>query len=103
MTRYFRLQKLLDRSIDFDFYRRRAIGLRRGRIRYFFRRKFLLRQAMYAAAVCVGLAVGEAVPLPTTCLNCEYIGGDIADIWRSTVEHDGTGAFTGNILPANFQ
>ncbi|HVG51429.1 MAG TPA: hypothetical protein VM867_07350 [Xanthobacteraceae bacterium] len=88
MIRYFKLQRLLDGSIDFDFYRRRALAPRRGRIRYFFRRKLLLRHAMYAVALCVGLAVGETLPLPSQCLNCEYAG---------------VAALAGNILPAHMK
>jgi hypothetical protein len=83
-----KVHRLSGGAIDYDFYRRRAVALRRSRIRYSLRhllqRKTPLRLAVYAAALCVGLAVGETLPIPTPdCLNCQQASSDIDDA-RST-------------------
>ena len=70
------VRRLANGTIDYDFYRRRAMALRRSRIRYVGRRKIwrskvFLRNALYAGAVSVGLIVGVTIPLgPTECRTC---------------------------------
>ncbi|MGZ3409495.1 MAG: hypothetical protein ACXWJW_04480 [Xanthobacteraceae bacterium] len=66
-----RVRRLADGSIDFDYYRRRAMRIRRGRIRYMFRQRAFYRRALYAGAVAVGLIIGVTIPLgPVDCRNC---------------------------------
>ena len=85
-----RVRRRFDGSIDFDFYRRRAMALRRGRICYYFRRVIAYRLAFYAAAICIGVAIGEHMPLPAAdCLNCQQTGVDIDDARRNAIELDG--------------
>jgi hypothetical protein len=103
-TRLYRVRRHSDGAIDFDFYRRRAMALRRGRIRYFFRRKILFRYAFYAGALCVGLAIGESMPLPAPdCLNCQETAINLDAARRNATEQDGFVAITGQISPARPQ
>jgi hypothetical protein len=66
-------------AIDYDYYRRRALMLRRARIRYAFRRRLVYHRGLYAAAVFVGLVVGITIPLgPSECRrNC---GATLLDV-----------------------
>ena len=86
----FRARRHDDGSIDFDFYRHRATALRRLQIRLL-RRQLPARLALYAGALCVGLLVGEVLPLQTgDCLNCHHVGVDIDDARRAAVAQDST-------------
>ena len=67
-----RVRREADGSIDYAYSRRRALRLRRARIRYMLRRRVVYRHALYAGAVLVGLIVGVTLPLaPPECRNCE--------------------------------
>ena len=85
-----RERRRTDGSLDFEYYRRRAVALRRGRIRYFLRRHVPLRLALYAGALCVGLAIGKSMPIePTDCVNCQQADVDIDAARRDAMALDG--------------
>ncbi len=49
----------------------RTAMLPRSRLKSFFRRKLWPRHALYAGAICIGLALGRIVPVPETgCAVC---------------------------------
>ena len=67
-----------DGSIDFDFYRRRAMRLRRSATRSAVRKACTPRRlagvVLYAAAFAGGIAYGAALPIPSqACRTCPVV------------------------------